>query len=60
MERETIKNKEDFVFYILEQLHQKVQPIPFGAFFMEVSPSGGIDSFRNLLDELHGAARYIR
>ncbi|HUC80954.1 MAG TPA: SEFIR domain-containing protein [Flavisolibacter sp.] len=53
MNREAIQNKEDFIIYILEQLHLKVHPVAFGAFFMEISPAGGIDSFRNLLDDLH-------
>jgi len=50
--KDEIKNKEDFINYILIQLYEKVHPVDFGNFFMEVSPTGGIDSFRNLLDEL--------
>lgn len=53
MNKEEIKNKEDYINYILLELYTKVHAVKFGDFFMEVSPSGGIDSFRNLLDELH-------
>lgn len=52
MTKDEIKSKEDFINYILIQLNEKVHPVDFGNFFMEVSPSGGIESFRNLLDEL--------
>jgi SEFIR domain len=47
-----IKNQEDFINYILLQLYPKLYPIPFGDFFMEISPAGGLDAFRNLLDDL--------
>ncbi len=53
MEKEDVKNKEDFICYILQLLHERVHHVKFGNLFMEISPSGGIDSFRNLLDELH-------
>lgn len=52
MTKDEIKNKEDFIFYILTELSNKVHQVKFGDFFIEISPSGGIDSFRNLLDEL--------
>lgn len=52
MTKDEIKNKEDFIIYILTELSNKVHQVKFGDFFMEISPSGGIDSFRNLLDEL--------
>ena len=52
MKKDEIKNKEDYIVYILTKLSNKVHQIKFGDFFMEISPSGGIDSFRNLLDEL--------
>jgi hypothetical protein len=48
-----IKNKEDFINFILIELNRKVHQVKFGDFFLEISPEGGIDSFRNLLDELH-------
>jgi len=50
--KDEVKNKEDFIIYILTELSNKVHQVKFGDFFMEISPSGGIDSFRNLLDEL--------
>jgi hypothetical protein len=51
--KDDIKNKEDFINYILIELNKKVHEVKFGHFFLEISPGGGIDSFRNLLDELH-------
>jgi len=53
LKKEDIQNKEDYINYILLELYKKVHAVKFGDFFMEVSPSGGIDNFRNLLDELH-------
>jgi hypothetical protein len=47
------KNKEEFIIHILEELYQKFAPVKFGDFFMEISPSFGIDNFKNLLEELH-------
>lgn len=52
MTRDEVKNKEDFVHFILLELNKKVYPIKFGEFFLELMPNGGLDNFRNLLDEL--------
>ena len=52
MQKEDVKNKEDLIDFILLELYKKVYPVSFGSFFLEVSPSGGIDDFRHLLDEL--------
>lgn len=48
-----ITTKEQFIEFILEELEKKIVPVDFGDFFMEISPSFGIDNFRNLLDELY-------
>lgn len=52
MNKEDVQNKEDYVNFILFELYKKVHPIDFGNFFMELMPTSGIDSFRDLLDEL--------
>ena len=53
MTKEDIKDKEDFVNYVLFELNKQVHQVKFGDFFLEISPGGGIDSFRNLLEELN-------
>ncbi len=53
MKKEDVKNKEDYINFILLELYNKVHPVVFGDFFMELSPAGGIDNFRDLLDELY-------
>ncbi|MGN6396701.1 MAG: SEFIR domain-containing protein [Mucilaginibacter sp.] len=52
MNREDIRNREDYINYILLQLYPKLHPIKFGEFFLELIPDGGLDSFRDLLDGL--------
>lgn len=52
MNVEDIKNREDYINYILLQLYPKIHPIKFGEFFLEIMPAGGIESFRDLLDGL--------
>ncbi|WP_431199577.1 SEFIR domain-containing protein [Mucilaginibacter sp. P19] len=52
MTRDNIKNREDYINYILLQLYPKLHPIKFGDFFLELMPDGGLDSFRDLLDGL--------
>jgi hypothetical protein len=52
MNREDIRNREDYINYILLQLYPKLHPIKFGEFFLELMPDGGLDSFRDLLDGL--------
>jgi hypothetical protein len=52
MTREDIKNREDYINYILLQLYPKLHPIKFGELFLELMPDGGLDSFRDLLDGL--------
>lgn len=52
MTRDDIKNREDYINYILLQLYPKLHPIKFGEFFLELLPDGGLDSFRDLLDGL--------
>jgi len=47
------KNKQDLILFILDELNKKFAPVKFGDFFMEISPSFGIDNFKNLLEELH-------
>ncbi|MBF4472720.1 SEFIR domain-containing protein [Flavobacterium sp. HJJ] len=47
------KSKEEFINFILEELSKKFVPIEFGKFFLEISPSFGIENFRMLLDELN-------
>ena len=46
-------NKQEFIMFLLDELNKKFAPIKFGEFFIEISPSFGIDNFRNLLEELH-------
>ncbi|MBL7868349.1 MAG: TIR domain-containing protein [Flavobacterium lindanitolerans] len=46
-------SKEEFIIYILEEFNKKPAPIAFGDFFLEIGPSFGIDSFRDLLEELY-------
>ena len=52
MEKSEVKNKEDFIQFILLELNKKVHHISFCDLFMKMVPSGGIDSFRSILDEL--------
>src|SRR5690349_10811766 len=52
MEKSEVKSKEDLIQFILLELNKKVHHILFGDLFMEMSPSGGIESFRSMLDEL--------
>ncbi len=52
MKREDVNTKKDFIIFILLELNKKTRPVDFGQFFMEISPSIGIDPFRELLNEM--------
>lgn len=53
MNREDVKDKEDYITYLLLELNNKINPIDFGKFFMEIAPTSGIENFKSLLEELY-------
>jgi hypothetical protein len=53
MEADDVKNRKEAVIYTLLELNKKNKPVSFGNFFLDSGYSLGIDSFKDMLEEMY-------
>jgi hypothetical protein len=53
MNLDDVKTRKDIMIYLLLELNKINKPVSFGNFFFDSGYALGIDSFRDVLDEMH-------